>query len=110
MAEHSAITHHTAHQEGDRPVIDVQSRHMTYPVNRVIFQQVGPAAVVHAILLANDDGDGSGITHKEVARAAGITNITARRSIDWLRDAASLKSEAQFRDAIWQLANSAIEA
>ena len=85
--------------------IHQQNTRMPYLIDPEILQQVGPVpAVVHAILLANDDGDGPRLTHKQVAKAAGITHIMARRSIDKLRGEGLLKSEAQFQDN-WQQAN-----
>jgi len=70
-----------------------------YLIDKQLLQQVGPTgAVVHAILLANDNGDGPGLTHKQMAKSAGITHITARRTINKLRDEGLLKSEAQFQD------------
>ena len=78
--------------------IHQQNTRMPYLIDPEILQQVGPVpAVVHAILLANDDGDGPRLTHKQVAKAAGITHIMARRSIDKLRGEGLLKSEARSR-------------
>ena len=70
-----------------------------------ILRKMGPqVAVVHAILAANDRGEGTSMTHAQVAKTAGITRITARRCIDKLRDSGLLKSEPQFQDN-WRQAN-----
>lgn len=76
-----------------------------YAIDAEILQRVGPrAAMVHAILAANDDGDGASMTHRQVAKAAGITHITARRAIHKLCDAGLLTSATQVRDN-WQQGN-----
>src|ERR1700757_282145 len=70
-----------------------------------ILREMGPGiAVVRAILAANDRGEGTSMTHAQLAKTAGITRITARRCIDKLRDAGLLKSEPQFQDN-WRQAN-----
>ncbi len=59
------------------PVSDIPSSQMRYGVNEIV-RRVGPAvAVVHAILAANDDGDGSLMTRRAGAKAASITRTTA---------------------------------
>jgi hypothetical protein len=65
-----------------------------------VLQQFGPqVATVHAVLAANDHGDGTRMSHRQLAKAAGIAHITARRAVDRLRKAGLLKCESQFQDS-----------
>jgi hypothetical protein len=70
-------------------VTHVRSTPTSYRLDSEILQRVGPGpAVVHAILAANDNGDGTRMTHKQLAKAAGITHISTRRAIDkaWIAE------------------------
>jgi hypothetical protein len=72
-----------------------------YVVEGVILSQVGPvSAVVHAILAANEADGVTQMTHQQLATAAGIPVIKARRALDQLREAGLLKREPQFRHSM----------
>lgn len=70
----------------------------TYEVDRKILRELGPApAVVLAIIVAMDDGIGTTVSHKQLAKAAGIPHIRARRCIEILTRTGLLKAEAQYQ-------------
>ncbi len=87
---------------------DIPSSQMPYRVNEIL-RRVGPAvAVVHSILVATDDADGSRTTGREMANPAGI-NRTVRRCIEWFPDAVLVQSEAQLGGDIWRSAHRSVE-
>jgi hypothetical protein len=76
-----------------------------YVVEAVILSQVGPVpAVVHAILAADASDGITQMTHDQLAKAAGISPRTARRTLETLYEAGLWKSESQYRDSR-QIAN-----
>jgi hypothetical protein len=69
-----------------------------YVVEAVILGQVGPVpAVVHAILKAYEDNGVTEMTHQQVAKAAGISHKTVKRTLEKLYEAELSKSESQYR-------------
>jgi hypothetical protein len=69
-----------------------------YVVEAVILGQVGPVpAVVHAILKAYEDNGVTEMTHQQVAKAAGISHKTVKRTLEKLYEAGLSKSESQYQ-------------
>jgi hypothetical protein len=75
-------------------------------VNLQIVQDVGPVhAVIHAVMMANDSGDGAEMSHKEIATEANVTVATTRRYIGKLVDLGHVKIDNQIEHMVGQRVN-----
>lgn len=75
-------------------------------VNPQIAQEVGPGpAVVHAVLLYHDDGQGAVMTLDDVGVRSGVSAKTAQRMIAKLRELGWVKPQAVIEYQVGQQAN-----
>lgn len=75
-------------------------------VNPQIVQDLGPVhAVIQAVLLSHDSGEGAVMSYKEIATQANTTVASSRRAVAKLVELGYLKIEAQIEPMTGQTAN-----